>query len=193
MGPLLPPSRSYRRQQGASLRWAMVASATLALAFVVPASPGAKAAPALFEPGTIYVTDAAHNAIFEFSPGSNGNVAPAVTIKGSNTGLSEPEGVASAPSSGEIVVANAAANSITEYTIDVSGNALPDATISGSNTNLSFPQGVAVDPAGDIFVANNIGLSVTEYAPGTAGNMAPIATIFGSGTLPDHPHGIALD
>jgi hypothetical protein len=134
-----------------------------------------------------------------FTAGSNGNVTPAVTIAGSNTGLSNPAGLA-IDANWNIYVANqtigaancpSATGAITVYSPGSNGNVAPAATISGSNTGLSNPYGLAIYPNGNLFVVNACNSSITEYAPPLNGNITPIAIISGSNTLLNAPGGTA--
>jgi 6-phosphogluconolactonase (cycloisomerase 2 family) len=130
----------------------------------------------------IYVADETLNQILIFPNDANGDTAPSVTISGSNTGLSEPFGVAT--DANYIYVANfegTLGNSVTVYPIDASGNAAPVATIKGSNTGLDNCVGIAVD-ANYIYVVNESAVgyslgSITVYPLTASGNVAPVATI----------------
>jgi sugar lactone lactonase YvrE len=152
-----------------------------------PASPDS--APA---GGTIFVSDSEAISIVEFAPGANGNVSPAATITGSNTGLNRPHGLA-LDSAGDLFVANTGFNSIIEYAAGANGNAAPLTTISGSSTGLENPVGVALDSAGKLYVANSSNVSVTEYASGANGNVAPLATISLIPLGADELQGITVD
>ncbi len=81
-------------------------------------------------------------AITEYAAGSSGNVTPIATISGSNTGLSNPYGLAIYPN-GDLWVVNACNSSVTEYAPNSNGNVAPIAVISGSNTGLNAPGGTA--------------------------------------------------
>ncbi len=134
------------------------------------------------------------------------NEAPTATISGSNTGLTNPYGIA-LDSSRNIYVADDGSYA-NEFTASVfvypalgssTGmlNEAPTATISGSDTGLSFPMGIALDSSGKIYVANAAPNSVIVYpALGSSTgllNEAPTATISGSNTGLSNPQGIALD
>jgi hypothetical protein len=102
----------------------------------------------------LYVANAVANSVLVFPLSANGNVAPATTIIGAGTGLSDPRRIAF-DANGNIYVTNGgAANSVTVYAANANGNATPTATIFGAGTGLSSPNGIALDGAGKIYVAN---------------------------------------
>ncbi len=140
-----------------------------------------------------------------YSYTSYGNVAPIVTIQGTNssnqTGFEFPSGLA-LDSSNNIYVTNdgsvsGGADSVTIYAAGSHGNVAPMATISGPLTQLNLPSGIAVDSSGNIYVANdgsdggNID-SITVYPPGSNGNVAPTFSISGDSTGLSQPAGVAL-
>src|SRR5689334_8808063 len=91
----------------------------------------------------LYVSNGGNNSITVYAAGANGNAAPTMTIAGSNTGLSGPQGIAR-DGAGNIYVANFNNSTITVYATGASGNATPTATIAGSNTGLNFVHGIAL-------------------------------------------------
>jgi sugar lactone lactonase YvrE len=129
--------------------------------------------------------------VLTFPTAANGDVAPASSVSGDDTGLSQPKGVA-LDSSGNIYVTNIVNNSITVYPAGSTGNASPSATISGLSTGLVNPAGIVIDSTGRIYVTNSNN-SVTVYAAGSTGNVAPAATITGLSTGLVTPIGITLD
>jgi len=157
--------------------------------------------------GRIYLADHggvdynANGRIAIFSPGSNGNVAPIVTIAGNKTGLADPSGLA-LDSAGDIYVLNSKGGpdgegSITLYPGNANGNLAPKATIvngaKDKRTQFHSPSGMALDSAGDIYVTNKSNDSITIYAAGKFGNVAPAAVISGAHTALNQPHGIGID
>ncbi len=83
-----------------------------------------------------------------YAAGANGNVKPIVTIGGSATRLSQPDGVAVGPAGG-IYVANTAGPNILVFGKGAHGNTAPNRVIHGSNTGFGsntglVPTGVAV-------------------------------------------------
>ena len=151
---------------------------------------------ALDSQNKIYVADASAQVLVYPALGSNSgllNQAPTATIKGSNTGFSEPQGIA-LDSSGKIYVTDVETTSVAVFSAlgNQTGviNQSPLATIGGSNTGLAEPQGIAIDSHGNIFVAD---LSLEVFPPlgVSTGNLneAPIGTIGGLVA----PAGVAID
>ena len=83
------------------------------------------------------------NSITIFAAGSSGNSAPVASISGSNTGLSNPNGIA-LDYAGNIYVGNQNAIAIFAAVPAGASNVAPIVTISGSNTGLSGIMGLAV-------------------------------------------------
>jgi len=131
---------------------------------------------------------------------ANGSVTPTATIKGPNTELSEPEGIALDTSGRNIYVANTTGGpsglgSITIYPVLSNGDATPSATIEGVNTGLNNPQGITLDSGGRIYVTNHDSVTIYPSLGSSTGslNLTPIATITGTNTGLAFPDGIAVD
>ncbi|MGD0672706.1 MAG: NHL repeat-containing protein [Candidatus Binatus sp.] len=137
-----------------------------------------------------------------YPAGSNGNVSPAATIVGADTGLDGPDGIA-LDSGGNLYVSNGyggpvGGGSVTIYPAGSNGDAVPIATITSSFTGINDASSIAVDSTGKIYVANEFGAagdngSITIYSAGSYATGAPIATIAGDNTGLSNPFGIALD
>ncbi len=175
---------------------------------------------ALDSSGNIYVTGSNANngyaaSVFVYPPlgSSTGllNEAPTATISGSDTGLTNPWGVA-LDASGNIYVADLSTASVLVYPPLASlpsqpgyPNLIPSASISGGETGLTNPIGIALDAIGNIYVTDdgNAGASppvspsvfVVPALGSSSGplNEAPAASISGSETGMIYPQGIALD
>ena len=130
--------------------------------------------------------------VLGFSNKATGNAAPAVTISGSKTTLSQPDALA-LDSKGNIFAANDGANQVVVFGPGSNGNVKPKRTIGGTKSQLGPTEGIFVDKAGNLWVANYSGAAVTEYAAGAHGNVAPIDTISGNKTGLSEPFGMAMD
>jgi sugar lactone lactonase YvrE len=127
-----------------------------------------------------------------FAANTVGDAPPIATIVGSNTRLSQPNGLA-LDQAGRLFVVNIASDSILVFANGARGNVPPGAAIGGSNTLLNAPEGIALDIHGKVYVTNAFGNSVVVFGASATGNAAPIDTIAGPNTGLDSPTGIALD
>jgi hypothetical protein len=141
----------------------------------------------------IYVANELSSSVTIYPENANGNVAPAGSLSGSNTGLNDVWGVAF-DAANNIYVANFHGGlpndgSVTVYPARSRGNAAPIATITGqpSGNQMINPSDVALDAAGDIYVPGYFSNSVSVYAPGANGDPAPIRYISGSNTDLNQP------
>jgi hypothetical protein len=153
----------------------------------------------------IYVSDGLHGRpharILSFAADANGDIAPLTRIKGPNTGLLRPYGVALDAMRNVYVVnfadGESSRQSVTVYAAGARGDAAPIQSIGGSNTQIGIPDGIAVDDARNIYVVNNDGPSskgsVTVFAAGASGNVAPMQEIAGSNAGIVNPSAIAVD
>jgi DNA-binding beta-propeller fold protein YncE len=146
-----------------------------------------------------------HGSIFEFRPGTNGDVAPNFVISGSETLLDYVRGIAIEQKTRRIFVANQTCApgvtstschaSITVYEHGRSGNIAPLRSIAGSTTMLAGAGGIAV-ANGRIYVANggsSGNASVVEFANQQSGNTPPMYVIAGPATQLIDPVAIAVD
>jgi sugar lactone lactonase YvrE len=154
---------------------------------------------ALDAAGNLYVADRPTNTITVYAvhggaggAPSLGNLTPARTITGTDTGLSSPTALA-IDSAGHLWVANAGNSTLTEYPAGAGGNATPLATVAGASTFLKFPQALTIDSSGHLIAANTFGESVTQYPPGSTGNAFPSAQTTGPATQLDFPDGLDVD
>ena len=148
----------------------------------------------------LYISNQSNNSITVYNNAStiNGDIAPARTITGANTGLNSPVGLWYDPSSDELYVANYGNSSITVYNNAsvANGNIAPARTITGTNTGLNGPIGLWYDPSSDeLYVANYNNNSITVYnnASVANGNIAPSRTLTGANTGLSTPFYMWLD
>ncbi len=143
-----------------------------------------------FQPG-FYVTNLKSNRITEYSLDATGDVAPALTISGRSTGLSQPPNLRF-DAAGDLFVLNGN-NTITEYAPRANGHVARILTLGGPRTAINAADGFAFDKRGDIYVSNGGSGSITEYARGAHGDAAPIRTIAGPATGLMTPEGVVID
>lgn len=110
-----------------------------------PTDPGTQVATA-----GIYVTNA-NNSVVVFPLTATGNVAPARTISGTNTGLSLPIGIG-VDSHGSIYVANRTGSRVTVYPLGANGNVAP--TRSLTDTAMKSPQTLKIGSNDAVYVAS---------------------------------------
>lgn len=140
--------------------------------------------------GGMFITDFNNNAVQGWGQSANCNCAPGVSIRGGNTGLANPEGIALDPS-GNIYVVNRAVGTMTKFPGGTSGNIKPSFAIGG----LASPIGIAVDSAANLYISNSASagvgtMSVQVYTPGS---VVPSRTIAGPSTGLSTPGFVALD
>ena len=140
--------------------------------------------------GTMFITDFVNNAIVSWNQGANCNCSPNAIIRGANTGLSGPQGIA-IDAGASIYVANQTVNTVTKYPGSLSGNVKPSLTIAG----LANPIGVAVDSSNNVYIANSAssGVGTMSIQVYPAGSALASATIAGPATGLSTPGYVTLD
>jgi hypothetical protein len=140
--------------------------------------------------------------INSYSSGSNGNVAPAATIFGVDTGLVLPVAMTLDSDRNLYALSNeggpAGEGFVTVYPADSNGDTPPISKITSNFDWLDGASAVAVDSAGKIYVASEFSGdpngSISIFPAGSyASGGPPIATITGPDTELSRPYGIALD
>ena len=116
---------------------------------------------------------------------ANGDVAPASTIIGSNTQITNPASIAFA-SAGDLYVL--AFRNVLVFAKGATGNAAP---VQDLATGFFCPDSVAVDASDQIYVSDHCTAEVSVWAKGATGNAAPVRTI----TLPSGggANGVGVD
>lgn len=138
--------------------------------------------------------------ILTYATAANGNASPVNAIGGSQTQLTQVNGIV-VNSSGEIYVVDTDTNEIVGFAPGASGNVAPNVVISGPSTNLACPIGLAIDASGYLYVANG-GSSCRSgspppgylvFAPGSNGDASPTYDVTGTYTDLFDSNGIAVD
>jgi hypothetical protein len=141
----------------------------------------------------IYAVNNAGNSLTAYRANANGNVAPSVTISGSNTQLSTPINIATGFKH-RLFVSNLGSNAVTEYAGSANGNAAPLAVITCGG--LDLPDGIAAGSSTPlsrvhIYVANLKGNSISIFPAGAHG-CARAREINGSNTQLSRPAGLLI-
>lgn len=129
-----------------------------------------------------------------YAPNASGNASPIRTIRGSETRIDIPRGIA-VDSAGRIYVVTARPptdhGSILVFAATANGNVAPIQRITGDGTSLNLPHGIEVH-GGLIYVTNaeRHANSITIYRSNANGNVAPLRTIAGIDTGLGTPIGV---
>ncbi len=139
-----------------------------------------------------------------FAAGATGDVAPTISLEGSNTTFSGCQTGIAIDASGNAIVGDLSnlpaypGGHIAIFAAGATGNVAPARIIAGASANFHSPTGIAVDGPGNIYVADSgLGYSysgdVAIFAPGASGDVAPSTVIVGGATGLSTPEGVALD
>jgi sugar lactone lactonase YvrE len=134
----------------------------------------------------LYVANAGSGSVVGFNPSAHGNVAPIVSIAGSNTGLSRPFAL-TFDSTGRLLVADESAG-VLIFAPGANGNVAPVATISP----FMYADGIATDAQDNIYVADFSAKAIEEYPSYANGYWLPNRTIKGHRTTLDGPNFLDL-
>jgi sugar lactone lactonase YvrE len=127
--------------------------------------------------------------ILGFPAGARGNIAPTVTISGSQTLLTSPTGVAVDPA-GDVFAADLSGSQVLEFAPGAHGNVAPIARIPVPNQG--NPIGLALSPTGKLLVSSLNDGNVYEFAKSATGAWGVVHTLGGSATGFTHPAGVAF-
>jgi DNA-binding beta-propeller fold protein YncE len=109
-----------------------------------------------------------------YARSASGDAAPLRTIRGPDTGLNWPTGLAFDPVARELFVANDAAHEILVFDAAARGNARPIRRLKGPRTKLANPTSVFADTKNrELWVANFGGHSATVYDISASGDAVP--------------------
>jgi DNA-binding beta-propeller fold protein YncE len=105
---------------------------------------------------------------------ASGDAAPLRTIRGPDTGLNWPTGLAFDSVARELFVANDAAHEVLVFDAAASGNVKPTRRLKGPRTKLANPTSVFADTKNrELWVANFGGHSATVYDLAASGDAVP--------------------
>jgi DNA-binding beta-propeller fold protein YncE len=159
----------------------------------------------------LYMTIQSDNQISVYRKQASGGEKPIRTIRGNDTHLEDPHGIALDLKNKVIFVSNFGnANlrgeagsgrygkfeppSITVYPMEGSGNIKPLRFIEGPKTMMNWPAHMAFhEERQELFVANDADNSILVFRASDEGDVAPIRVIKGPKTGIKNPPGIALD
>src|SRR3989475_5441734 len=157
----------------------------------------------------LYMTIQSDNQISVYRKQASGGEKPIRTIRGNDTHLEDPHGIAIDLKNQVIFVSNFGnANlrgeggrygkfgppSITVYPMEGSGNIKPLRVIEGPKTLMNWPAHMAFhEERQELFVANDADNSIVVFRASDQGDAAPIRVIKGPKTGIKSPPGIALD
>lgn len=118
----------------------------------------------------------AMGAVLAFPLNASGNVFPSQAIRGANTTLNGPFGIAVSPT--EIFVTDVRGDSsVKVFPISVTGNTLPSRTLNVSPT----VRGLALS-GGELFISDSVNSVVQVYDSTASGNDAAIRSLTGAAT-----------
>lgn len=141
---------------------------------------------------------------------AGGDEQPLRRIRGDNTGLDAPHGIA-VDEKNQLLYVNTWGHhsnfripgtgrfyppAIKVYPLDASGDTPPLRVITGDQTQLNWPAAMKLNPDnGDLYIANDINQSVLVFrnAAAAQGNVAPVRVLKGDKTRLRNPTGVFLD
>lgn len=146
--------------------------------------------------GDTFVADAALQAILMFSPGAQGDIAPARTIAGSQTGLGAS--IESLTTSSLDDVYAASGLYVLGFDPSQNGNVQPTRTIGGRATGLDQPVSLSFLSNGNLYVGTTKGVGslypqIETFTGLETGDMAPLSEVGGLTSQITAPVAIAFD
>ncbi|MDO8432654.1 MAG: hypothetical protein Q7S58_09620 [Candidatus Binatus sp.] len=125
-----------------------------------------------------------------FAAGARKNTKATHEVKGNQTGLASPSGVAITPDAQTIAIANQLGGNVLVFGSGATGNSAPSARIGGPTTGLENPAGVAFLPGNDIAVASTLGAVVDPGGgPPPTGICDPAVVGFSLGVISEFAAG----
>jgi sugar lactone lactonase YvrE len=198
VAPINPGGESPSATPTASAKPSPTATPTVGPSSAPTATPTPSPTPTVAPATVYYVDDAGTNQLTAYPFGATGDVAPARTVSGSNTGLAFPRRMLT-DAQGDIIVANAQSGTVTIFAPAPNGNQMPARTL--TNAVLAGVDGLAVDAAGNLYAAscaycylgNQNFDAISVFAPGVNGSTAPLRTIEGTNTGLSDPTDVGID
>ncbi len=167
----------------------------------------------------MFLTVQHQNAVYVYRKGAEGEAEPLRVLRGNDTQLEDPHGIAidaesnlmfvsnygnaqvteapapgSAPGTRPRVYGKFEQPSITVYSLDASENTPPLWTIEGPSTLMNWPSHLSLhSERQELFLANDADDSVLVFRMTDKGDVAPIRVIKGPNTGIKHPPGITVD
>ena len=167
----------------------------------------------------MFLTVQHENAVYVYRKGAEGEEEPLRVLRGNDTQLEDPHGIAIDTSNNLLFVGNYGnaretvapppgspagtrpqvwgrfeLPSITVYPLDASENTEPLWIIEGPQTLLNWPSHLALhEERQELFLANDADDSVLVFSTTAQGDVAPLRVIKGPNTGIKHPPGITVD
>jgi 6-phosphogluconolactonase (cycloisomerase 2 family) len=167
----------------------------------------------------MFLTVQHRNAVYVYRKGAEGEEAPLRILRGNDTQLEDPHGIALDTTNNLLFVSNYGNGQVTEppppgspsgtrlrvwgkfeqpsitvYALDASGNTEPLRIIEGPNTLMNWPSHLSLHQGRqELFLANDADDSVLVFRTTDTGDVAPIRMIKGPNTGIKHPPGITVD
>ncbi len=167
----------------------------------------------------MFLTVQHQNAVYVYRKGAAGEEEPLRVLRGNDTQLEDPHGIALDTTNNLLFVSNYGNGqeteapppgspagtrprvwgkfeppSITVYSLEASENTEPLWTIEGPETLMNWPSHLALhEERQELFLANDADDSVLVFRTTDKGNVAPIRVIKGPNTGIKHPPGITVD
>ena len=161
----------------------------------------------------MFLTVQHESAVVVFRKMAEGEEPPLRRLRGEQTRLADPHGIALDPSNDWMFVSNHGNTSslmtndrrapgsgrfeppsITVHSLLASGDTAPLRIIQGPRTQLNWPAAMSIDPErGELYVANDAGDSILVFRTTDSGDAAPVRIIRGPQTGIKNPTGIFLD
>ncbi len=156
----------------------------------------------------LYLTVQHTNAVVVYRKMAQGEEKPLRTLRGIQTHLEDPHGIALDKKNGWIFVSNhgnvrdpkvpgsgrSDPPSVSVYPLKASGDTAPVRIIQGPQTQLNWPAAMFMDAErGELYVANDAGDSILVFRATDSGDAAPLRAIQGAHTQIKFPTGVFLD